>query len=100
VGDSFSNGDGLEVRVTRQLFGGFRVTVNTRLGPNKRSVPFVRFLPAALAAQLVHNADLQPTFTGAAQTGESWVFTQSPAHNAIVNVGATVTMQLKNGPLP
>lgn len=100
VGDRFSNDDGLDVQVTRQLFGGFRVAINIRLGTNKRRVPFVRFMPARLAAQEVRDADLQPRFTGATQTDQSWVFTQSPSPGAIVNVGATVTMQLRNGPVP
>lgn len=100
VGDSFSNDDGLEVRVTRRRFDGFRVTISMRLGPNKRSVPFVKSLPASLAAKQVRDADLQPQFTGATQTGQSWVFAQSPMPGAIVNVGATVTMRLRNGPLP
>jgi hypothetical protein len=100
VGDSLSIDDWLVVRVTRQRFGDFRVTVNTRIGPNKRSVPLVRFLPARMAAENVRDADLVPRFTGAPPTGQSWVFTQSPAPGAIVNVGATVTMQLRNGPLP
>jgi hypothetical protein len=60
----------------------------------------VKFLPAKLAAEHIRDADLQLKFTGAAQTNQSWVFTQSPAPGAIVNVGATVTMQLRNGPLP
>jgi hypothetical protein len=98
-GDSFSN-DVMEVRVTRQRFGGFQVTVKPRLGPNKRRVPFVRFLPASVAAGVVQNADLKPKFTGAAQTGQSYVFTQSPAPGAIVDVDTTVTLQLRDGPLP
>ena len=99
VGDSFSNDDGLEVRVTRKRFGGFRVTVNTRLGPNKRSVPNVKFLSRTMAGKRIRDTGLKPKFTGAT-TGESWVFSQSPAPGAVVNVGATVTMQLRSGPVP
>jgi hypothetical protein len=99
VGDTYSNGDGLEVRVMRHRFGGFRVAVNRHLGPNKRIVPHVKFLGRNMAAKRVRDLDLKPKFTGAT-TSESWVFMQSPAPGAIVSVGATVTMQLRSGPVP
>lgn len=99
VGETYSNGDGLEVHVVRQRFGGFRVTVNRHLGPNKRSVPHVKFLGRTMATKRIRDADLKPKFTGAT-TGDSWVFSQSPAPGAIVNVGTTVTMLLRSGPVP
>jgi pimeloyl-ACP methyl ester carboxylesterase len=67
--------------------------------PDTRIVPFVRFLPAALADQQVRQRDLQPLFSGP-NTSESWVFTQSPVPGRRVTVGDTVRMRLKTGPVP
>lgn len=100
VGESFSIDDGPTVRVTGQNVGGFRVVVGNPLDENKRSVPFVRFLPASLAAKLVTQEDLTPRFTGEAGVQGTWVFSQSPAPGAIVDVGATVSMRLRRGPVP
>jgi hypothetical protein len=63
------------------------------------TVPFVRELRQAQAAQQVTAAGLVPRFTGASGPG-AWVFSQSPAGGRVVNRGTTVTMQLRTGPIP
>lgn len=98
VGDQFSPEEGLTVRVTSAVNGGFRVTITRALPANKRSVPFVRFLPTLLATKLVQDAELIPKFTG--NVSGTYVKAQSPQPGTIVNVASTVTMQLAAGPLP
>jgi len=69
------------------------VTVDTR------TVPFVRFVPEAVAAMRVRSVDLVPAFTGPSGRG-SWVFSQSPSPGNIVPKGSTVRMVLKSGSIP
>jgi beta-lactam-binding protein with PASTA domain len=63
------------------------------------SVPDVRELSATIAAHTIQAAGLVPKFTGT-QTNHSWVFSQSPTAGHIVAKGSTVTMALRNTPLP
>lgn len=64
-----------------------------------RIVPFVRFLPQSAADRQVRSRGLVPRYTGSGGRG-AWVFNQSPQPGRIVEVGATVTMQLRTGPIP
>ncbi len=71
--------------------------------PNERSVPFVRFLPSALAEQAVRQRDLLPIFTQGTSlipTGTPWVMTQTPPPGAKVSAGSQVRMTLRTGPIP
>jgi dienelactone hydrolase len=68
--------------------------------PTDRTVPFVRFEPAPVAAQRVREADLVPRFTGGGGPGVAWVFSQSPQPGTVVAAGSTVTMALRTGPIP
>jgi hypothetical protein len=71
----------------------------TRELPTDRTVPYVRFTPRNLAAQMVQQRDLVPVFTGPNHTA-SWVFTQNPAPGATISVGSQVRMALREGAIP
>jgi hypothetical protein len=62
-------------------------------------VPDVRQEFAAQAATIVIDACLVPKFTGPNNTN-SWVFTQAPFPGRLVPRGSTVTMRLRDDPLP
>jgi hypothetical protein len=87
----FTDGDGdytLTVTVT-----------NEGPPPATTTVPDVRESRVGLAVSEVIAAGLTPHLTGA--TGVSaWVFSQSPRAGAVVDVGSTVNMVGKTGPLP
>ena len=101
VGQTFSTDvGGFDVKVLDSSVGGFRISVDTHLGPDDRTVPFVKFMESDFAAGRVQPADLVAAFTGDTEARESWVFTQSPAAGSIVRAGDTVTMQLRKGPVP
>lgn len=68
--------------------------------PNDRIVPWVIDSPAATAAKEVQETGLKPMFTGGGGHGPPWVATQSPVGGTKVTVGDTVTMFLRNGPIP
>jgi pimeloyl-ACP methyl ester carboxylesterase len=67
---------------------------------NDRIVPWVQFLPLAVAAKDVKDAGLIPKFTGGGGPGTPWVASQSPFGGAVVTVGSVVSMFLRNGPIP
>ena len=87
----FTDGDGdytLTVTVT-----------NEGPPPATTTVPDVRETRVGLAVSEVVAAGLTPHVTGA--TGVSaWVFSQSPRGGAVVDVGSTVNMVGKTGPIP
>ena len=62
-------------------------------------VPYVRFDPRNLAAQRIRAAGLIPAFTGA-DSAQAWVLIQSPPSGARVAGGSTVTLHLREGPIP
>jgi beta-lactam-binding protein with PASTA domain len=64
------------------------------------TVPDVRELRPAGAATLVRDAGLVPRFTGAVAATNSYVASQSPRAGQAVQQGSTVTMSLRNGPVP
>jgi hypothetical protein len=87
----FTDGDGdytLTVTVT-----------NEGPPPATTTVPDVRELRVGLAVSEVVAAGLTPHVTGATGVG-AWVFSQSPRADAVVDVGSTVNMVGKTGPLP
>jgi hypothetical protein len=96
VGQSFTSDSGFNIQVNSALPGGFSVTINN---PLETVVPDVLFIPAAVAATVVHNAGLVGQFTGINKTG-SWVNSQSPVGGTVVARGSTVTMVLSSGPRP
>lgn len=63
------------------------------------TVPFVQERPPASAAAAVRAAGLVPKFSGT-QGPNSWVWLQSPRGGARVEIGSTVSLQLRNGPIP
>jgi hypothetical protein len=87
----FTDGDGdytLTVTVT-----------NEGPPPTTTTVPDVRESRVGLAVSEVIAAGLTPHVTGA--TGVSaWVFSQSPRAGTVVDVGSTVNMVGKTGPIP
>jgi hypothetical protein len=62
-------------------------------------VPHVQESRPAIAAANVLSAGLVPAFTGV-DGPNSWVWRQSPRWGVLVDIGSTVTMQLRNGPIP
>jgi hypothetical protein len=62
-------------------------------------VPDVLQIFASQASDLVIGAGLVPRFTGPNHTN-SWVFSQSPTSGRTVPRGSTVTMRLRDDPLP
>ncbi len=99
VNGTFSPEPGLDIAVTRQRYGDFRVTVNRHLAANERLVPHVRFNPVQVADHQVRAADLVPQFTGPTGTG-TFVFSQAPQSGTIVDVGSTVWMTTRKGLTP
>jgi hypothetical protein len=63
------------------------------------TVPFVREMLQAHAAQAVRDVCLEPRFTGSTGPG-AWVWSQSPSPGTRLARGGTVTLQLRTGPIP
>ena len=84
-----------KVQVLNGLPGGFSVSIDSPL----TTVPDVTETPRAIANNEIHAAGLVPKFTGAGGPN-AWVFSQSPVGGHVVAKGSTVTMLLRNGPLP
>ncbi len=63
------------------------------------TVPHVRERRVTPAVKLVRGAGLVPKLVGT-QRPDSWIWRQSPRADAIVASGSTVTLQLRNGPIP
>jgi hypothetical protein len=99
VNGMFSPEPGLDIAVTRERYGDFRITVNRHLAANERMVPPVRFNPVNVADHRVRDADLVPQYTGPTGAG-TYVFSQSPQGGTIVEVGSTVRMGTRKGPTP
>jgi hypothetical protein len=97
VGQTFTADNGAEVQVTRQIPGGFSVTVENPVALVQ--VPDVTELPAVSAAHIIQNLGLVPKFTGNPGP-HSWVFSQNPAAGQLVAKGNTVRMVLHFGPPP
>jgi hypothetical protein len=72
----------------------FRVQCRTLV-----AVPYVLDEPVRLAAQELSAAGLVPRFVGV-NTASSWVASESPAPGQLVPQGSTVTLFLRNGPVP
>jgi hypothetical protein len=99
VGASFSPERGLDISVTRERYGNFRITANRHLEQDERMVPFVRFVPVGVADHQVRAADLVPMFAG--PTGaDTYVFGQSPQAGSIAAEGSTVRMTTRSGRIP
>lgn len=67
--------------------------------PQARRVPFVQELRPARAAERVRAAGLVAAFVGT-NGPNAWVWRQSPRPGRVIDVGSTVTMELRNGPIP
>jgi len=96
LNSTFSPEPGLDIAVTRQRYGDFRVTVNRHLTANERMVPIVRFNSVQTADLQVRAADLVPQFSGPSGAA-SFVFSQAPQGGTIVDVGSTVRMTTRIG---
>lgn len=70
--------------------------------PNTRLVPHVLYTPSFTADNDVRRADLVPQFTNQHPPGAgiAWVASQSPRPGTKANVGDTVRMTLRTGPIP
>lgn len=94
-GQSAALDNGVTVQVGNALPGGFSVNIDEPLS----IVPDVRESRPAAAANAVIAAGLVPKFTGPNNTN-SWVFSQSPTAGHAVARGSTVTMVLRDDPIP
>lgn len=85
------------------ILGGSTGTLTVR-GTIARAVPTtvpdVRELHHGVAGSQVIAAGLVPRFTGASTSPNAWVFHHSPSAGAIVSRGDTVTMLLRDTPIP
>ena len=79
--------------------GGFSIQIVT-VGAVPTTVPDVRELRHGVAGGKVIAAGLVPRFTGASTSPNAWVFHQTPSAGAIVSRGDTVTMLLRDTPIP
>lgn len=97
AGQTFTSDTGVTVQVGNALPGGFSVNIDDPAA--LVIVPNVIQIFAAQAANIIIAAGLVPEFTGPNHT-DSWVFTQSPFPGHLVARGSTVTMLLRDDPLP
>lgn len=98
VGQSFTADTGLVVEVTAALPGGLTVSITD---PNAGvTVPDVTQLYVAQASAAIEQGGLVPKFLGVNPGKTAWVFSQSPTGGSVAAKGSTVTMVLKNTPLP
>lgn len=96
VGESFVHGDSRStIRVVAQTAGGFRIEVEVQ----DVAVPRVVELDVGTATRRISEAGLEATFSGQ-QGRNAWVWKQSPQPGVKVAPGSTVTLQLRNGPIP
>jgi hypothetical protein len=102
AGDSFTAANGVTVQVNGAVAfpaGGFSITVTD---PNVLTqVPDVFEMDETVASTIISNAGLVPKFNMLKRHAGShasilWVRSQSPAANALVPLGSTVTMELSD----
>jgi len=96
-GQSAALDNGATLTVTGERPDGFTVHVDDPAA--LVIVPDVRESRPAVAANAVIAAGLVPKFTGPNNTN-SWVFSQSPTAGHVVARGSTVTMVLRDDPIP
>lgn len=95
--------EGLHRFEITQEFGAYQflsLTVRAPLPAGLTVVPSVLNDPTAAAVHQVERAQLTPRFTGDVHTGDTYVVNQSPNGGVIVDVGSTVTLDLRAGPTP
>ena len=98
TGQTFTSDTGIQVQVLDAVPGGFAVRINDPTNA-LAIVPDVFEMSPAIAAKLVHDAGLVPSFTGVSRPG-AWVSSQSPTAGHLVPEGSAVHMILRTGPIP
>lgn len=86
-----------------QRYGSFQflsLAVHAELPQGSRVVPYVLYVPSAVAALHVHETGLVAAWTGDVASGNTYVVSQSPRAGTVVAAGSTVTMRLREGPTP
>lgn len=90
---------GLRVRVTGPRLGGFRIAVSIPLGTDQRLVPMVVGLRPTAAITRIKDADLSPKLSGPSGAN-SFVASQTPRGGAVAQIGSTVNLRTREGPIP
>ena len=67
--------------------------------PQTTTVPDVRETPLPAARQAIQDAGLTASVTGPTVSG-AWVYSQTPNAGQVVNVGSTVSLVTRTGPIP
>ena len=95
LGQTFTSSDGIEVKVTDAIPGGFTVSITNPVG--LVAVPDVYGMPAALARNEIHKSGL---VAASHPPNGLWVKSQSPVGGMLVKSGSTVTLTLATSGSP